>query len=253
MTNRSFFRPHRLIVSALALLMLLTLPLAAVGSQDEPEQEELVSRAYHMKHLSHDDGTMLAHQTCLERRGDNRVCRYDVQGRDWFIYNTDAGTQEAIAAVLARHDVPALSLTLRLSLFMADNEKREPPQVNASEKRALDDLSQLLPYRGYRLVETGWLRAEERGQIHLGGMPSYVAEFNMTVPVDPDGTSVRMDGFELVLIQPVANDEGEMIETNSRVILRTSFSMEIGETVVVGTSRLDGKDEAMVVLLTASR
>ena len=253
MTSRSFFRPHRVIVSALALLMLLTLPLAAVGSQDEPEQEELVSRAYHMKHLSHDAGTMLAHQTCLERRGDNSVCRYDVKGRDWFIYNTDARTQEAIAAVLARHDVPALSLTLRLSLFMADNEKREPPQVNATEKRALDDLSQLLPYRGYRLIETGWLRAEERGQIHLGGMPSYVAEFSMTVPVDPDGTSVRMDGFELVLIQPVTDDEGEMIDTNSRVILRTSFSMEIGETVVVGTSRLDGKDEAMVVLLTASR
>jgi len=253
MTTRSHTRLHRLIVPALALLMLLTLPLAAVGSQDEPEQEELVSRAYHMKHLSHDDGTMLAHQTCLERRGDNNVCRYDVQGRDWFIYNTDAKTQEAIAAVLARHDVPALSLTLRLSLFMADNEKREPPKVNASEAKALADLAQLLPYRGYRLVETGWLRAQDRGQIHLGGTPSYIAEFSMTVPVDPDGTSVRMDGFELIYMMPVTNEEDGSIETDSRVIVRTSFSMEIGETVVVGTSRLDGKDEAMVVLLTASR
>jgi hypothetical protein len=30
------------------------------------------------------------------------------------------------------------------------------------------DFTSLL-YRGYRLVETGWLRAEERGQIHLDG------------------------------------------------------------------------------------
>ena len=207
MTNRSFVRPHRLLASALALLMLLTLPLAAVGSQDEFDQEEMVSRAYHLQHLSLEDGTMLAHQTCLEQEGNNHnTCRYDGRGDRWFIYNTYAEAQEAIAAVLARHDVPVRSLTLRLSLFMADNEKREAPKVDASEKRALDDLSQLLPYRGYRMVETGWLRAEERGQIHLGGMPSYVAEFNMTVPEDPDSTSVRMDRFELTHMVVVTDD-----------------------------------------------
>jgi hypothetical protein len=35
-------------------------------------------------------------------------------------------------------------------------------------------------------------------------------------------------------------------------IIRTSFSMDVGETVVVGTSRLDG-DKALIVLLTAVR
>jgi len=243
----------RAAVPTLAVLLILSVSPLAMANQDDSGEDKMVSRAYHLEHLPHEDGTMLAHQTCLELRGDNDTCRYDVKGPRWFIYNTDAGTQEAIAEVLARHDVPARSLTLRLSLFMADNEERKLPEVNASESRALEDLAQLLPYRGYRLVETGWLRAEDRGQIHLGGMPSYVAEFRMTLPVDPDGTSVRMDSFELIHIQAVQGEDGQGTESLSRVIVRTSFTMEVGETVVVGTSRLDGKDEAMVVLLTAGR
>lgn len=35
-------------------------------------------------------------------------------------------------------------------------------------------------------------------------------------------------------------------------LLATSFSMTVGETLVVGTSKLDGGDEALVVLLTAA-
>jgi hypothetical protein len=40
-------------------------------------------------------------------------------------------------------------------------------------------------------------------------------------------------------------------ETVHKDIVETSFSMKVGETVVVGTSKLDGGDEALVVLVTA--
>jgi hypothetical protein len=42
------------------------------------------------------------------------------------------------------------------------------------------------------------------------------------------------------------------LSSSSRPLIRTSFSMDVGETVVVGTSRLDG-DKALIVLLTAVR
>jgi hypothetical protein len=243
---------YRLNVAALAALMFLTFspPATAAGENGE---DELISRAYQLEHLSQVDGIMLAHQACLELRGHDSNCRYEVEENTWFIYNTDAKTQEAIAEVLARHDVPARSLTLRLSVFMADNDEHPLPPLNPGEAQALADLAQLLPYRGYRLVETGWLRAENRGQINLGGMPAYVANFRMKIPVDPEGTSVRMEHFELFHLYTRTSAAGIEQGPDQRAIVRTSFTMEIGETVVVGTSRLDGKDEAMVVLLTASR
>jgi hypothetical protein len=36
-----------------------------------------------------------------------------------------------------------------------------------------------------------------------------------------------------------------------RDLISTSFSLKKGETIVVGTSKIDGTDEALVVLLTA--
>ena len=37
----------------------------------------------------------------------------------------------------------------------------------------------------------------------------------------------------------------------SRAMIDTSFTMDVGETVVVGTSRLAGGDKALIALLTA--
>ncbi|HYG62047.1 MAG TPA: hypothetical protein VEL74_05670, partial [Thermoanaerobaculia bacterium] len=36
-----------------------------------------------------------------------------------------------------------------------------------------------------------------------------------------------------------------------RRLIQTSFGLEVGETIVVGTSRLDGGEQGLVVLLTA--
>ena len=41
-----------------------------------------------------------------------------------------------------------------------------------------------------------------------------------------------------------------MTRTN-RPLLETSFGMKAGETVVVGTAKLDGPSKALVVLLSA--
>jgi len=37
-----------------------------------------------------------------------------------------------------------------------------------------------------------------------------------------------------------------------RKVMDTTFSMDVGETAVVGTSKLNGGDEALVVLLTVT-
>ena len=46
---------------------------------------------------------------------------------------------------------------------------------------------------------------------------------------------------------------GYVPETRSTNILQTTFTINPGETVVVGTSKLNGDDTAMVVLLTVVR
>jgi hypothetical protein len=49
----------------------------------------------------------------------------------------------------------------------------------------------------------------------------------------------------------VATAREAVRQTSGRRIIDTSFSMDVGETVVVGTSRLGGGDKAIIALLTA--
>jgi hypothetical protein len=53
------------------------------------------------------------------------------------------------------------------------------------------------------------------------------------------------EGFE------VTQEGGAQQQPVARGVVQTSFAMDVGETVVVGTSKLDGGDAALVVLLTA--
>jgi len=49
----------------------------------------------------------------------------------------------------------------------------------------------------------------------------------------------------------MAASESAATIARGRSVIDTSFSMDIGETVVVGTSRVRGGDKALIALLTA--
>lgn len=53
------------------------------------------------------------------------------------------------------------------------------------------------------------------------------------------------------LATPVERETSSRKATSARSIIDTSFMMEVGETVVVGTSRLRGNSRALIALLTA--
>jgi len=70
----------------------------------------------------------------------------------------------------------------------------------------------------------------------------------------PEDRGLFVDGFVLKAepFQPpaLANGEKQAVRPGRRLI-DTSFGLKEGETIVVGTSKVDGGDEALVLLLTA--
>lgn len=63
-----------------------------------------------------------------------------------------------------------------------------------------------------------------------------------------DGVRIEVQEFKLERT-PQRSPDGE--DVSPKDLLRTSFQLDSGETVVVGTSRLNGGDSALVVLVTA--
>jgi len=188
--------------------------------------------------------------------------------------------------------------------------------VPPAARKALNDMKDFLPYKGYRLLDAEWILGSHAATTRLRGPDGqdYELTLNNTAMASPSGAKQRVtfrlregagdsgSGTELTMAtarmaersaleQRIQELEREIAATQrsgeknaeaaarakqlaelrqhldseprpmasvyarGRWIIDTSFEMEIGETVVVGTSRLKdtGKDSgrALIALLTA--
>jgi hypothetical protein len=127
------------------------------------------------------------------------------------------------------------------------------PEIPENAQKALNDLKKFLPFKSYQLVDGAWLSATEgrSAQARLAGSSgaAYKVELRFRSPGDPEPPSLFVEAFRLDQEMVVQMKEGP--QYSSRRLIETTFSVKVGETIVVGTSKADGADGALVVLLTA--
>ena len=129
------------------------------------------------------------------------------------------------------------------------------PDVPASAQKALADLRGFLPYKDYKLLDSTWLRATQdrptEGRVVGRGDQGYAVKLRFRTT---GSDQMFLDHFELneelMTARPAADGKNGVGHV-PRDLISTSFSLKKGETIVVGTSKLDGSEEALVVLLTA--
>jgi TonB family protein len=122
-------------------------------------------------------------------------------------------------------------------LLVGDTSGQSMPDgLSAPAQKALADIKDFLPYKSYRLLDTAWSAGSESGATAAGRLKS---------PVEGQYLNFSA-GFSQL------NQKFQLWGDNRNVLLMDStFTMRPGETVVVGTSRVQG-DKALVVLLTIS-
>ena len=112
-------------------------------------------------------------------------------------------------------------------------------------KKALADVRDFLPYKSYRLLDTQWIRCCAGSTIEgrLRGLDEQYYSF--TIVIQSVSGSKMAAHFSLAdAAVDAASSPGK------KRMMSSGFSMETGETIVIGTSSLKG-DKALVVLLTA--
>ena len=114
--------------------------------------------------------------------------------------------------------------------------------VPANVRKALDDISQFLPYKGYRMVDTALIRSAGEGQGLMAGPNDhdYVVRLRYTKSLNKAGR-IFVKEFQL----------SDLSRRSNSILINTSFGVELRETIVVGSSKLNGGDEALIVLFTA--
>ena len=133
-----------------------------------------------------------------------------------------------------------------------------PPRA----QKALVNLREFLPYKSYRLLDLAWLRTMRSANATLAGPEGATYRVSLQFhPADGPGERLLIDGFSVTELPLVPREDVAFHSKDVSVtprpprapqdLLNSMFGMELGETVVVGTSKLDGPNKALVVLLSA--
>ncbi len=212
--------------------------------------EGTVARVYRVQYLNPQDAVMIAQQICLAEAGEAN-CEYRFAGRNWFTFYSTEAIHQKIETEIARLDIAPPSLNFRLSLLMAGDSDRPDPELPGGERQALEDLRQFLPYKGYRLIDSGWIRSRETADLRLGNQPPFQMSMRFHWDFASGTREFLVERFVLRRAGYQKETGGDIRQIDPKELLRSSFAMKVGETVVVGTSKLNGNNEALVILLTA--
>jgi hypothetical protein len=229
------------------LLVALAGPGASLA-QEKEEKPEAISRFYQVHYLRSGMVEILGRQQC---GGDFRhgVCKMSFGSEGFVEFTAPVDAQDRFAEMLAEKDVPPPTQIFQVHVLRAKAEEQEMPRLPIDAVHALMDLQQLLPFRGFELVDSGLMRTSGQAELFLGSDRRYQA--HLRFEGDPvAGKPLQID-FRLVADKLVRDEAGDVKIQGVVNLLGTTFSMKVGETVVVGTSKLNGGSEALVVLLSA--
>lgn len=246
------------IVRSILLLALLAVPLAAKQAEKQPEPAAAPSKdaqtiRYEIHSMDLHAAEVLAWDQCAQKERC-RVASTEITGRKYLEVGADPAVQEKIARALAREDRQPRTHGFQILLLTASLKPGGVGQdVPANVQKALSDLKGFLPYKSYEVLDTAWLSGtQDRGMSarlvdRQGAGYEVILQFHDTG--SPEDHTLFADVFRLkaeafkIPGSPETRPGGSLIDT--------SFGVKEGETLVVGTSKTTGSNEALVVLVTA--
>lgn len=237
----------------LATLMVSYAPVAAAQEGGTNARQERVLRVYNPRFLHPDNAMALAFQVC----GDDDRCVVESMGSQGILLRAVAQVHAEYEMLLAERDMPPATQEFRVILLRAD-QSGNMPEVSADAGAALEDLREMLPYTGFEMIDSGWIRTSGSGSTTLGEAGSFRVQLNFAGDPRQD-KALLIREFELahsqVFWESIQGEDGDSTPrahlTDPKSVLSSQFGINVGETVVVGTSRTNGGNEALVVLLTA--
>jgi hypothetical protein len=246
------------VVVALAGIALAT-PVSAQEGSDLPTQLFKVTNvSLHSAHtlatgvcraagahmVTHEDGSVANERNCA-----------DIGYLEDESMLSVTATQEVIArvaALLAEFDRLPETRAFQIIVLAADRSGENSSDIPANVQDALQDVRDFLPYNGFSVLGSGWLRTSSHGETTLPGSMDLSAELAFRPTTDPTAP-LLIEHFRVrsyVMAEAVVDGVVTRVRQD-RSVIETTFTINPGDTVVVGVSKLNGNDTAVVVLLTA--
>lgn len=239
-----------LMVGALAAALVCLLPATVASAQ---QQADMPTELIKVTNVSVASAFTLARGVCQAAMPTDGCADVSFLNEERMLAVT--ATPPVIARIrtlLAEFDRLPETRSFQIIVLSADRSGGGSVDVPDNVSEALADVREFLPYTGFSVLGSGWLRTSGYGETTLPGPMELSVQLEFRPTTDPTAPllieqfSVRRHTMVNVVTDGVTTQQ-----VQSRRILETTFTIKPGETVVVGTSKLNGDDTAMVVLLTA--
>lgn len=136
----------------------------------------------------------------------------------------------------------------------AINGSEEIVGIPKNAEKAIRDVRDFLPFKSYKVLDTGLLRLDAGGfgKVRLDGIPPQQYDVGVAWRTASSQKKILIWAFSVYAVRvPGATPLPRGVAPEAeRPIIDTSFNLDVGETIVVGSSKLGG-DQALIVLFTA--
>jgi hypothetical protein len=160
---------------------------------------------------------------------------------------------ERVLAAIREIDVKPADLVFTVQLALG-SETGEPETDEALKNdKVIAELRSLLRYRSFTLLDQNIVRTldQKDAEILVGKGPQFVIGFRNPKLIRDGANSLIETGLVLLRLEAtVPQGEGKPARSGSTTLVQTSLSMKSGEKTVVGVSRLNGGDKALVLIIT---
>ena len=242
--------------------LVVTLAVALPGGAAAQGQEGVATTLYPIRNVSLESARTLAQTICEEAwslartsgNADAIICAVaELFSERSLAVSATPELHARIGAMLAEFDRMPETKAFHIIVLSAGTQTTSDQDLDipAGARQALSDFAEFMPYSSFEVLSSGFLRTSRQAQTTLPGP----VEFSVNIvfrPVSDAQAPILIEAFDISQrIQPTYAPSGDVArDAYSRQVLQTTFTIEPGETVVVGTSKLEGDNDAIIVLLT---
>lgn len=177
-----------------------------------------------------------------------------IRERNAIIIEDTPESVEKLLSILKEIDVKPLDVQFTVDLIMGalDSTSAGFSDKEIKSDPVLRELSSLLRYKAFKSLDSAIIKVQDnsRSRQRIGGeglsfilemYPRYIKEEK----ADTFQVKLELDQYKPVVFSP----EGKELRS-STIVIDTTFSLKSGERTVVGVSKLDGGDKALILIIS---
>jgi len=221
-------------------LFCLIFTLAALGASAQQADGKVVVQTFKFKFKAADKAAQMV-RPLMSSEGSVSI----QPGSNTLVVTDRADNVGRIANAIDDYDVPSRSFKLEMKLVSAGRVSGNPPAVPDDLRDVASKLSGILRFNSFEKLGELAVSGREGDVVRRDVDTAYHADFTIG-EYDPVTGTVQVSELRLGRYQQTAAGKKELTE-----VLKTTLNLKVGQTVVLGASKLPESNRALMLIVVA--